>query len=689
MTKGTHKLLIVESPTKAKTISKFVGKDYTVLSSFGHVRDLPKSKMGVDMEHDFRPDYIVPTKARKHVTALKKAAAKADEVYFATDEDREGEAISWHLAELLEVPTAEAKRITFHEITKGAIEKALEHPRALDMQLVDAQQARRILDRLVGYSLSPLLWKKIRRGLSAGRVQSVAVRLIVERERERRAFVQEEYWTIDAVFTKDGTEIAAELVSHNGKKLEKMDIKTAEDAQAIVDGLNGDTFTIHSIQKKRVKKAPPTPFTTSNLQIEANTKLGLSAKTTMQLAQGLYETGRITYMRTDSMNLSEQFLEQAKNYIGTAFGENYQLAEHRTFKTKSKGAQEAHEAIRPTDPTTTPESLAGELDPRALKLYTLIWRRTLATQMPEAELERTAMNIVASKTGDIFRANGSTIVFDGFMKVYRATKETLLPPLSEGDTVSNTSITPTQHFTEPPARYSDATLVKVMEEHGIGRPSTYAPTIATIVARGYVERDESRKLAPLAVAEDVVDLLKEHFPNIVDYEFTAGMENELDNIAEGKTAWVPMIRDFFTPFAESIKAKESTIEKMVQPVIPTDEICDKCGKPMVIKIGRFGQFIACTGFPDCKNTKPILKSTGVECPECKQGEIVEKKSRRGKVFFSCKRYPDCKFALWNKPTGELCPTCGSLLVFAGKEKIKCSNKECQFEKEQTHELTQE
>ena len=724
-----RKLLIVESPTKAKTISKYLGKDYEVLSSFGHVRDLPKSKIGIDLEHDFTPHYVIPTKAKKTVTALKKAAAKADEVYLATDEDREGEAISWHLAEILGLDEAKAKRITFHEITKAAIEQAVEHPRHLDMKMVDAQQARRILDRLVGYSLSPLLWKKVQRGLSAGRVQSVAVRLIVERERERDAFKQEEYWSIDGEFTKDGAQFAGALIRHAGKKVEKMEIKTEADAKAIVDAVSGKTFVVGEIIKKKVKKTPPTPLTTSSLQIEANTKLGMSAKMTMQVAQRLYETGRSTYMRTDSLSWAEAFLTAAHDYIGKEYGAEYRLAEPRLFKTKSKGAQEAHEAIRPTDAGAHPAQLKDDLQGAEWRLYNLIWRRTMATQMPEAEVERTAIDLICQGTETAFRANGSILIFDGFMKVYKASKETLLPSMTTGDAVSAVSVTPTQHFTEPPARYSDATLVKVLEEHGIGRPSTYAPTIATIVNRGYVERDESKKLFPTPVALQVTDILIEHFPNVVDYAFTAKMENSLDEIAEGTVEWVPMLTAFWGPFAANLKTKEAEIVKTKREEIPTEEICEKCGKPMVIKFGRFGKFLACTGFPECRNTKPLkqdsdtmevisteekcaasgadmvvkqgrfgsflscsrypecktikslAKGTGVTCPQCNEGEIGERRSKRGKTLYSCNRYPDCKFALWSKATGERCPTCQSLLVLGPTGGIKCSNKECDYKTE--------
>lgn len=717
-----RKLVIVESPTKAKTISKFLGKDFKILSSFGHVRDLPKNDLGVDVEHSFKPKYVIPTKSRKHVTELKKAAEKAQMIYLASDEDREGEAISWHLAEILGANEEKLHRITFHEITKTAIEKALEHPRKIDMKLVDAQQTRRILDRLVGYKLSPLLWKKIQRGLSAGRVQSVAVRLVVEREREREAFKQEEYWSIDAIFQKDAATFEAKLVEADGKKIDKMDVKTEIEAQALVARAQGQSFVVVDIQKKRVKKAPPTPFTTSTLQQEANIRLGMSAKQTMTLAQQLYETGRVTYMRTDSMNLSEVFLQSVREMIGAQFGNEYQLAEPRRFKTKSKGAQEAHEAIRPTDPGAVPSSLKGELDSGAWRLYNLIWSRTIASQMPEAELERVAVDLAGN--GLTFRANGSTVIFDGFMKVYRAAKEVLLPTLEMKEPVELVSVVPAQHFTEPPARYSDATLVKTLEEYGIGRPSTYAPTIATIIARTYVERDESKRLFPTEIGKMVTDLLIEHFPQIVDYSFTAKMEQSLDEIAEGEIEWVPMLEAFYGPFAANLAEKEGEIVKVKREEIATDQVCEKCGKLMVIKFGRFGKFLACTGFPDCKNTKPLKqegesceilstneicptcqapmmvkqgrfgnflscsrypdcktiksldKTTGVKCPQCKEGEITEKRSKRGRIFYSCNRYPDCKFALWNKPTGEVCEKCGALLTYGPKETIKCSNKEC-------------
>lgn len=600
-------LVVVESPTKAKTISKFLGKNYIVLSSFGHVRDLPKSALGVDPEDDFKPKYVVPTKAKKAVTELKKAAAAADEVLLATDEDREGEAIAWHIAHILKLDEKKAKRITFHEITKHAIEEALKEPRPLYQDLVNAQQARRILDRLVGYELSPLLWKKIRYGLSAGRVQSVALRLIVERERERKAFHIDEYWTIDAEFEKDNMVFPGKLASIAGKKLEKLDIKDEAAAKKIMAELEGASYTVSSVEKKEVSKKPPTPFTTSRLQMEANSKLGFSAKQTMALAQKLYETGRITYMRTDSMNLAEKFIGEAQAFVKEQYGEKYVTGGIR-FKTNSKGAQEAHEAIRPTDVAVTPDTLKAELDDRMWKLYNLIWSRTVASQLPDAKLERTAVDLTAKDY--VFRANGNSVVFDGFMKVYRSATEKLLPELAEKDTVKANEVIPNQHFTEPPARYSDATLVKVLEEHGIGRPSTYAPTISTLIDREYVERDDGKKLAPLDTAFIVNDVLVDHFPNIVDYEFTARMEKQFDDIAEGKEDWVEMLRAFYKPFHQNIETKDKELKKetiMKEKVVGVDP---ETGLDVIVKLGRFGPFVQLGTYTeeDKKAKKPKPKS---------------------------------------------------------------------------------
>lgn len=585
------KLVIVESPTKAKTITKFLTDDYVVESSFGHVRDLPKSKMGVDPEKKFEPVYEVPKKAKERVAELRKLAKKADEIYLATDEDREGEAISWHLFEILNIKSKPVSRIAFHEITREAIHKALENPRELDMNAVNAQQARRIVDRLVGYELSPFLWQKVQYGLSAGRVQSVAVRLIVERERERQAFEKDEYWTIDTLFTKKADnkdiEFPGKLHSVDGKKLEKLSIGTEEEAQKIMKDLKGAEYAVTKITKKEVNKKPPRPLTTSRLQIEANNKLGFSARQTMTIAQKLYETGKITYMRTDSENLAEKFLGETQTFLKAEYGEEYAKGAER-YTTTAKGAQEAHEAIRPTDVTVTPEKFKSR-DKGQKKLYELIWSRTVATQMPPAKVERTSVDITADKY--LFRSNGSSILFDGFMKVYRSASEKILPPLVEGDAIDAKEVKPEQHFTEPPARYSDATLVKTLEEHGIGRPSTYAPTIGTIVYRGYIERDDNKKLYPLDIAYIVNDLLVEHFEKIVDYEFTAKMESDLDSIEEGTEEWPSVVEAFYTPFHKNLTKKDAELNKedvMKERIVGVDP---ETKKNVIVRNGRFGPFV--------------------------------------------------------------------------------------------------
>lgn len=734
-------LVIVESPTKAKTISKFLGKDFQIKSSFGHLRDLPQKEMGIDIEHNFAPHYVVPRKNQKTVTDLKKSAAKAKLVYFASDEDREGEAIAWHLAQILKPAPEKMRRIAFHEITKDAILKALENPRDIDLNMVDAQQARRILDRLVGYELSPFLWRKVAKGLSAGRVQSVAVRLIVEREREIQKFVPQEYWSIDGEFEKKtGKEkFSAKLNKISGEVLEKFAIKSQTEADKILKDLDGRTYRVAGIEEKETKRTPPPPFTTSTLQQDANRRLGFSAKQTMVIAQQLYEgaelgnegsVGLITYMRTDSVNLAEKFIGESRSYLEKSFGKKYLSAAPRRFTTKSKLAQEAHEAIRPTEAARDPESVRPYLDDHQYKLYNLIWRRAMASQMADASLLSTGVDIAAEKSGAkteyTFRANGLTIKFEGFLKVYGTSQENILPVFKTAEAVELLKLNPAQHFTEPPARYSDASLVKSLEEYGIGRPSTYAPTISTIIERGYVERIEARRLKPTDIAFTVNDLLVEHFPQIVDYKFTAHMEDDLDEIAEGKKKWVPVIKEFFMPFKENLdqkykevaKAEEPTdevCEKCGSPMViktgrygkflacsgfpkcrnikslgtsdggppepeTTDEVCDKCGAPMVIKSGRFGKFLSCSKYPDCKNMKPLVKSTGVACPECGKGEIVERRSKRGKTFYSCNQYPKCKFALWSKPTGEKCPKCGSLLVYGKNNTVVCSSKECDYKK---------
>ncbi|MGE5392971.1 MAG: type I DNA topoisomerase [Candidatus Saccharibacteria bacterium] len=733
-------LVIVESPTKAKTISRFLNGKYKVEASFGHVRDLPTSKMGVDTEHDFTPQYVVPTKAKKKVAELKKLAHGAPEVILATDEDREGEAIAWHLNDILGLKKDQAKRIAFHEITKTAIEEALQHPRNLDLNLVDAQQARRVLDRLVGYELSPFLWKKVRRGLSAGRVQSVAVRLIVEREREIMKFKPQEYWSVEATFKKD-TEFVGRLNRVNGQTLDKLEIKNETAAKKILADLANQKAEVTEVTKKEVRRSPAAPFITSTLQQEAARKLGFSAKQTMMYAQQLYEgvelkeghTGLITYMRTDSVNLSEFALGSAKDAIREKFGADYVLSSPRHYSNKSKNAQEAHEAIRPTDLTRYPETVKEHLDRNQYRLYELIWKRTVATQMPEAVFDATSVDIEIKGTKKYsFRATGQVVKFDGFIKAYtegRDEEETeevegLLPELKKGDQPKVVKILPNQHFTQPPARFSDATLIKALEEQGIGRPSTYAPTITTIQDRGYVDKID-KKFHPTEIGFIVNDILVEHFPNVVDLKFTAKMEDQLDEIAEGTKEWVPVIREFYGPFHDNLKIKEKAVEKHVETLdekcpesghpliikfgrfgkfiacsnypeckytrpLPEDqkiidqnsgEVCDKCGKPMVVKFGRFGSFLGCSGYPDCKNIKKIEKGTGVACPKCGEGELVEKRSKRG-PFYSCSKYPKCKFILPTKPTGEKCPRCSSLLIYAKNGMIKCSDKECDFEKEQ-------
>ncbi|MEK7570334.1 MAG: type I DNA topoisomerase [Patescibacteria group bacterium] len=610
-------LVIVESPTKAKTIGRFLGKDFQVEASFGHVRDLPKSTMGVDVEHNFQPEYVVGDDDKETVTKLKKLAKATGKVYFATDEDREGEAISWHLAELLKIKGEDVQRIVFHEITKAAIDHALANPRPLDIKRVDAQQARRILDRLVGYELSPFLWRKVRRGLSAGRVQSVAVRLIVEREREILAFKNQEYWTIEGVFDTGKETFEAKLLKLAGASLDKFAIGNQQAADELLAKLKGAAYHIGDVQLKTTKRSPAPPFTTATLQMDANRRLGLSANRTMRLAQQLYEgvhlggkgqTGLITYMRTDSLNLSDKFINETKTYLENTFGKDYVLPAGRKFKTNSKGAQEAHEAIRPTEVVHSPESIREHLDPDQAKLYELIWNRAVASQMPDAQVDQTSVDVAANVEEAIFRATGATIRFPGFLKVYPdGAKETFLPPLKVNDKVEAKDVKGVQHFTEPPPRYSDASIVKVLEEHGIGRPSTYAPTITTIVDRGYVERDE-RRLKPTEVAFLVIDLLVKHFPEIVDYQFTANMEQQFDHIAEGKTEWQPVLKTFYDKFHTNLVAKDAEISKKDLTETATDEICERCGKPMIKKFGRFGTFLACTGYPECKHTINLDKA---------------------------------------------------------------------------------
>ncbi|MFA6194932.1 MAG: type I DNA topoisomerase [Patescibacteria group bacterium] len=739
-------LIIVESPTKAKTISKFLGKEYKVESSFGHIRDLPKSEMGVDIEHGFTPKYIIPTKAKKIVTGLKADAKKATEVILASDEDREGEAISWHLIQALGLDEKKAKRIAFHEITKNAILEALEKPRHLDLNMVDAQQARRVLDRLVGYELSPFLWKKVAKGLSAGRVQSVATRLIVEREREIQAFITEEYWSLSADFSGSTKEekFTADLYKIRNKTFDKLSIKKSE-ADELKKILHQAEYTIEKIEKKEVNKNPGAPFTTSTLQQSANRHLGFSAKQTMAVAQKLYEEGHITYMRTDSLNLSPKFLGDAEEWIKKNLGADYVVKGGRKFKNKSKNAQEAHEAVRPTEAANTPEILAAKLDKNQERLYRLIWQRAVASQMTAAKMAATAIDVKAldNKEIYIFRANGQTLIFPGYLKVWpEKTKEQELPLVEEKQSVIMIDLRTDQHSTNPPARFSDASLVKELEKYDIGRPSTYAPTINTIIVRNYVERDENKKLKPTSIAFVVTDLLLKHFPKIVDYKFTAAMENDLDLIADGQKGWQLVIGDFYHDFHDNLEKKYTEINKNdIMPEEKSTEVCDKCGAPMIIKTGRYGKFLACSAFPECRNIKKMSGEQGGEkkepdaktlelekkyagqvcdkcgspmkvrvgkygpflacsaypkckniknidqpgdgkeiaCPICGDGKIVKKFSKRG-AFYACSNYPKCKNAYWGQPTGEKCPDCEALLVTDKDGEIKCSNRGCGYKK---------
>lgn len=654
-------LVIVESPSKGRTIARFLGSDFMVESSYGHIRDLPSSKLGVDVEKNFEPQYVIPRKSSPVVKKLKQAAIRAGKTILATDEDREGEAIAWHLTKALDLPKNKVERIVFHEITPKAIEQALKNPRAIDDKLVDSQQARRILDRLVGYKLSPFLWKKIYRGLSAGRVQSIAVKLIVEREREIQVFQPEEYWSVVATLLQIKNNFDATLIKINEKTLDKFAIKTAGGAEKIVEDLEEAQWIVEKVEKRAVTKNPLPPFTTSTLQQESFKKLGFSAKQTMMFAQQLYEgvelgegpVGLCTYMRTDSVNLSLESLQAAYEFLKKEIGPNYTLPSPRKFQTKTKGAQEAHEAIRPTDPWRTPKSIENFLDKRQYRLYDLIWRRFLATQMPSAIFEATSADIAARNY--TFRATGQVMKFDGFLKIYPIKfAELTLPELKPQEKLELVELKPQQHFTEPPPRFSEATLVKMLEKYGIGRPSTYAPTISTIQDRGYVEKYDRRTLRPTEVGFLVNDLLIEHFPEIVDVQFTAKMEEELDEIAEGKIKWRDVIHKFYEPFIKNLEEKYKTVEKH-EVSETTEEICEKCGKPMIVKLGRFGKFLACSGFPECKNTKSIkVEPTTIQirCPKCQVGEVVIKYTKRKKAFFGCSRYPECDYASWTDPRKE-------------------------------------
>jgi len=667
-------LIIVESPTKSKTIQSFLGNKFSVLSSFGHIRDLPRSTLGVDVEKNFEAKYVIPAKAKKTLKALKEQLKKSDGVILATDEDREGEAIAYHLKEALELD--DYKRIVFHEITKSAIKDALDNPRKIDMNLVFSQFGRRILDRLVGYKLSPFLWKKIARGLSAGRVQSAAVRLISQREKEIKEFKSQEYWGIIADLLKNKQGFLAELNKKDDKVLDKFAIPNKTSADTIIKDLKDAKFIVEDVSIKETLRNPLAPFTTSTLQQTAFAFFRFPAKKTMFLAQNLYENGLITYHRTDSLNIASSALSQAKRFIEDSFGKNYH--QFRQFKTKSKTAQEAHEAIRPTNISDNPQAFVNKLQKDQFRLYELIWKRFIASQMKPAVFDSVSVDIKAKNYG--FVANGQTLKFDGFLKVYPMKfEEKTLPILEKNDLLTLKELLSKQHFTEPPSRYTEATLIKALEDNGIGRPSTYAPIISTIQDRNYVQKDDNRKLMPTEIGLMVDDFLVKHFPKIVDLEFTAKMEEDLDEIALGKQKWTKVMNDFYVPFSKNLEQKNIEIAKKEVYQEKLDEKCPDCGSNLVIKMGRFGKFIACTNFPKCRYTKNIKdekKDLHIKCPKCKIGDVVEKRTKRRKIFYGCSNYPKCDFASWDKPLKENCSKCGWPLAETKRKQKHCSNPDC-------------
>jgi len=680
-----RKLVIVESPAKARTVSRMLGKSYSVKASIGHVRDLTKWRLGVDVKEGFNPKYEVPKEKRTVVREITEAAKKASSVYLATDPDREGEAISWHLVQAAKLNSA--KRVVFHEVTNEAVAEAFRHPRDIDMDLVYSQQARRILDRLVGYKLSPFLWRKVRRGLSAGRVQSVALRMIVDREREIESFVPQEYWSIDAKLEKAATKesFVASLVGlASGKKIK---IGSEQDANKLCTELENASYAVSQVQKKDAFRQPSPPFTTSTLQQEGWRKLHFTAKHTMAVAQQLYEglsigeegsVGLITYMRTDSVRVAPSALNETRAFIKEKYGDKFLPSKPRIFTKKAKGAQEAHEAIRPTSVRREPASIKHHLTRDQFRLYELIWKRMVASQMLPTILDTTSVDIEARDGKSyLLRAKSSVVKFPGFAILYSEGKdeaedekaENPLPDLVKGESLNLLGLSPEQHFTQPPPRYSEATLVKALEERGIGRPSTYAPTLSTIQNRSYVERIDGR-FHPLELGFVVTDILIEHFPDVVDLGFTAQMEEELDQIAQGERGWVPFLQDFYDPFEKTLKAADERMERVKVAEETTDEICSVCGRPMVIKWGRYGKFLSCSGYPECKNSKPFLVKTGVKCPKC-GGEVVQKQSKKKRFFYGCANYPDCDFITSYKPISQPCPECGGLLVMRGKKRAKC------------------
>ena len=682
------KLVIVESPAKAKTIKKYLGDDYEVVASMGHVRDLPKSKLGVDVDNHFEPVYTDIKGKEDLIKSLKKEAEKSDKVYLATDPDREGEAISWHLAQMLGLPLDAEDRVTFNEITKSGVQAGMSAPRKIDIDLVNAQQTRRILDRIVGYKISPFLWKKIRRGLSAGRVQSVAVSIVCDREKQIQNFKPQEYWSIDAKMTAPSSkkQFGASFWGIDGKKAE---LGNKEETDKVLEKLNGAEFKVTNVKKSVRRKSPAAPFTTSTMQQDASKRLGFGASKTMKTAQMLYEgvdvedmgaVGLITYMRTDSLRISDEARAAAYEFIEGAYGKDYIPSTPKIYKSKAN-AQDAHEAIRPSMPSITPERVKSSLTTEQYKLYKLIWERFIASQMANALMDTVSVEIEAN--GVNMRATGYSVKFDGFTVLYEETKDeekSVLPEIKEGDILKLKSIEGNQHFTQPPARYTEATLIKALEENGIGRPSTYAPTISTIINRLYVEKD-GKSLKPTGLGEVTTQLMKDHFKNIVDAKFTAGMEKNLDEVEMGKKDWVSTLEDFYGDFAKSLSDAEKAMDgkRIKVPDEETDEVCEVCGKPMVIKIGRFGKFLACTGFPECTNTKRIVKDTGGVCPVCGK-KILQKKSKKGKKYYGCEDNPTCPFMTWDTPVSDKCPKCNDgTTLFKKGGKMFCLKEGCGYE----------
>lgn len=665
-------LVIVESPAKAKTIGKYLGSKYIVKASMGHVRDLPKSQIGVEIEDNFAPKYITIRGKGSVLKELKDARKKVKKVYLAADPDREGEAIAWHLAHALELDQSEACRVVFNEITKQAVKDAFKTPRQINMDLVHAQQARRILDRLVGYKISPLLWKKVKKGLSAGRVQSVSVKLIIDRENEISAFIPEEYWTITARLNMGKSSFDAKFYSING---EKRELATEAEVNEILHAIKGNSFVVSEVKERERLRHPSPPFTTSSLQQEAARKLNFRAAKTMSVAQQLYEgvdlgkegtVGLITYMRTDSTRISQTAQEEAGEFIKGHYGDEYMPETPRQYLKKNANAQDAHEAIRPTSIMRTPDEMKSFLSRDQFRLYKLVWERFVSSQMTSAIMDTMTVDI---KVGEAtFRANGSKIRFPGFMKVYvegnddgTVEDDKFLPPLTVGDSMQTEQIEPKQHFTQPPPRYTEARLVKTLEELGIGRPSTYAPTLETIQKRGYVAIEE-KKFVPTELGELIIQLMEEFFPEILDVEFTAHMEEDLDHVGEGQQDWVKVLADFYESFEKRLLVAEEEMKEIEIEDEVSDEICEKCGRHFVYKMGRFGKFLACSGFPDCRNTRPIVKDTGVTCPKCHEGKLVERRSKKGRVFYGCDRYPECDHVMWDRPSAKPCPSCGSLMI---------------------------